>query len=438
LLRRFYRGEMLGRVCEPAMITYQDDYRRDLFDAMRRLALERFPEDVFEGLVGVTRLRAVLLREDRMDDLVELARRCKPLKCVSDLSDLRWSGGRLIATVTAELTYDDEEPLVAVRRGDRYYLDPRLTDGLVDIDRIDVTEDLSEVFADVVIRNRDNAVEWFVPTALQLKRIVQGDRYRLVFSGTADLDPMTLHGGAPLPYGTWDVSIRMHALGLARRTRIGEQRAAAAERGIGPALFGSPPRFVLSYWTGGMLNLSFDIDERSKSWATGVAEGKVGQATVENGVLSVPIPVVTEPGTTAAAVRVVLGDGKTGSSCTLPAEIRPTTDGRATLRATISAAVPGPVDALRAGEYPLSLATNDIRRHPARIGSVVVSGSGRATGAAVRGSRPATPVGFRVGTALRRSRFRRPIAKWVASLPPDKQLRVRTMAKRWLRTPPRG
>jgi hypothetical protein len=186
-----------------------------------------------------------------------------------------------------------------------------------------------------------------------------------------------------------------------------------------------------------MLNLSLDIGERSKSWATGVAEGKVGQATVDSGRLSVPLPVVTSPGTTASAVRVVLGDGMKGSSCTLPAEVRPTPDGHATLVATVSATVPGPVDALRAGEYPLALATNDVRRQPARIGAVIVGEDGRAAGASVRGSRATTPLAFRVGTALRRSRFRRPIAKAVAALPTETQQRVRTMAKQILRTPPK-
>src|SRR5436190_2753893 len=139
-LRRFYRVEMLGRLSEPSMPTYADDYRKSLFTGVRKLALDCFPDEVPDGLLSIPRVRSVLLREDRMNDMVEMAKRCKTVGARCTLDSLQWKSGRLLAEFSTELIHDNGDPVVVVEREGRYWLDPRLVAGAVPEKWTDATE----------------------------------------------------------------------------------------------------------------------------------------------------------------------------------------------------------------------------------------------------------------------------------------------------------
>jgi hypothetical protein len=245
---------------------------------------------------------------------------------------------------------------------------------------------------------------------------------------------MTLHGGRPLPKGAWDLTLRVKALGLGRRIRVGAERAPSADRGALPAVLGTPPRMVLPYWTDEFGNLTIDIDERNKSWAKAVAAQGVGKAQVHDGRLSASLPVVTTPTTAAAPVQIVLDhEGPGGSACWLPARIEPA-DGRAQLVSDITSDVPGPVGLLRSGDYRLSVKTNDQKRAPEVVGTVAVVEGRAADAVAHRPPRrtPSEAVRDAVGTGVRHPRALRLARRTLAALPPETAQRVRSRAERML------
>ena len=66
---------MLSRLAGASFVDGDPAYRRELFEAIRDLALDRIDDAVHDGLGPVNRLRSTLVRAGRFDDLVELARR---------------------------------------------------------------------------------------------------------------------------------------------------------------------------------------------------------------------------------------------------------------------------------------------------------------------------------------------------------------------------
>jgi poly(ribitol-phosphate) beta-N-acetylglucosaminyltransferase len=75
VLRRWYRVEMLGRLGGEAFLANDEDYRRELYDEVRALALGLFTgPGIWKPLSEQLRTRSALLREGRYDDLVALAR----------------------------------------------------------------------------------------------------------------------------------------------------------------------------------------------------------------------------------------------------------------------------------------------------------------------------------------------------------------------------
>ncbi len=95
LLRRFYRIEMLSRLAGASFVDSDPSYRRELFEAIRGLALDRIDDAVHDGLGPVNRLRSTLLRAGRLDDLVELARRELRVELRCRVGAVGWAHGRL-------------------------------------------------------------------------------------------------------------------------------------------------------------------------------------------------------------------------------------------------------------------------------------------------------------------------------------------------------
>ena len=69
LMLHWYRGKMLKRVGGRDWLWREEDFRRELFEAVRPLALERFGEEVHERLPFNLRLRSKLLRRGDYDAL---------------------------------------------------------------------------------------------------------------------------------------------------------------------------------------------------------------------------------------------------------------------------------------------------------------------------------------------------------------------------------
>jgi len=71
-----------------------------------------------------------MLERDGLDGLVELARRCEPLRRHAELTDICWRDVGLVVESQLWLDPADGTPAVAAARDGRYLLDPRLTAGV--------------------------------------------------------------------------------------------------------------------------------------------------------------------------------------------------------------------------------------------------------------------------------------------------------------------
>ncbi|MFF3751196.1 glycosyltransferase [Streptomyces sp. NPDC002018] len=286
LLRRFYRVEMLSRVgVPPRGLPADPPFRDDPYEAVRDLAMEFMTNGVHQGLAAVPRTRSVLLREDRREDLTEFTRRQSDLVARCSVERPLWNRDRFKASFTARFAGDPGgSGLLLARRGERYFLAPALTDGVLS-EPVEVTDELKSFKADVLLRHTESAHVWVMPreTSLALEEepaprttretpeagggtpdsggvgtpdgsgvgtadsggvgTADGSRdatadgsgegadgtavlVRPVVRGSFAVDPLRAAGGAPLAEGVWEVRIRLMGAGFDRYARLGGSTAA--------------------------------------------------------------------------------------------------------------------------------------------------------------------------------------------------------------------
>ena len=73
LLAHWYTGKSLGRLGAGTLLAYPPDYRRELYEEIRALVLERFPPSLDQFLPPSFRPRSVLLRAGSLEGLEALA-----------------------------------------------------------------------------------------------------------------------------------------------------------------------------------------------------------------------------------------------------------------------------------------------------------------------------------------------------------------------------
>ncbi len=219
--RRFLKTEMLGRLGGRKLRTAPDAQREALLSEIRALMEERFPLSVDAGLAVGTRVRAAVTRTGTVADLVALDARMRPLQPIVRLRGWRTTdGGTIELAVEAELALDGSRLVLEPAEDQGWLLPTGLAGAEVSAD-VRRLEPLPETMGDVVIRHRDTLDEWFVPPTLSpvVEPVAGGGR--LVWRGTAVLDPDTLAGGAPLRPGLHDLFLRVDAFGINRTVRIG-------------------------------------------------------------------------------------------------------------------------------------------------------------------------------------------------------------------------
>lgn len=113
LLRHWFRGKILKRLSGRQMVRYPDDYRDRLLDVVTPLAQKKFGPGVDAGLGFPHRIRAGLLRADRREDLLALARFEADITCRAVVTEARWSrGGGLHLTLRVTLTREGHDAFV--------------------------------------------------------------------------------------------------------------------------------------------------------------------------------------------------------------------------------------------------------------------------------------------------------------------------------------
>lgn len=262
ILRRFYQVEMLRRIVEAVQRDYPQDYKESLFTEIYKLAHERIPESADEGLPALWRIQSHLLRTERRDDLLEFVRRCLAVKGRTRVEEVRWSDGCVSARFSANLVDGDRNPLGLYQKGDAFYVDPVLTDGLLPPDHPAAETVPKTLRAEVSIKNRDSAVSWDVPAKLEARfgePTGPFDARPATLHGDLVLDQERLAGGRPLERGIWDVYVRVLMHGFDRKPRLGDRTKSVPEIGL-PGLLGRPAMLVVPYFTDPHGNLSLDVE----------------------------------------------------------------------------------------------------------------------------------------------------------------------------------
>ncbi|MFF1423016.1 glycosyltransferase family 2 protein [Streptomyces sp. NPDC058280] len=339
LLRRFYRVEMLGRLSEPSVLGYPREHLDEMCEAIRPLADEFMHDGVHDGLGSLTRLRSTLLRADDREGLLKTARFAKSVKGVARLEDFDWQqDGKVAVSVTGRLVHgDDREPLRLIRRDERYFLHPDITEGLLpDGELLDVTDDLGGFKGEISLRNRETAVEWPCPATYTTEIEALGDdTYEVVLHGTGQVTSEAVKGRGKVSRGFWDVWVPLRGLGLVRKARLGADRAPQVDATCLPALLGSPARPVIPYFTDPHGNLTFDVAGRAKKLAVYLADRPVLRMPGSRQELRLDVFTGTKSTSWAVELELTSADGVTR---TVPGTLRPD-HGRAHVR--IPARVPG-------------------------------------------------------------------------------------------------
>ncbi|MDQ3740484.1 MAG: glycosyltransferase, partial [Actinomycetota bacterium] len=182
LYTRWLRGKVLGRAGGPPFLRWDEDYRRERYEEIRKLTLERFHEGVDALLPLNWRVRAKLVRAGDYEGLKAFAAYESSLRV---LADVRTEGADL--HVTARFADD------AVRFDERMHWIP--PDGVAFAEERDAREDLARSDLYVFVRGPGK-----VEFALPVDFTIDGTTLR----GTARFDPATAAAGAQLPPGRWD------------------------------------------------------------------------------------------------------------------------------------------------------------------------------------------------------------------------------------------
>jgi glycosyltransferase involved in cell wall biosynthesis len=311
LLERPFNQEMLGRLrARGRLLAASEASREVLLAEIRRLMIERFPDD-FEALFPfATRVFAAAVRAGRLDTVMDLNDRLAALRCRATLTDLRWETGRWRAHIEVEILVDGSPVLTRSSEEGEWVLDPRLTPiGLPA--RPEAADDPTTARPVVVVIDRVTGEEWFVPCEFEpsLRPLAEASPgQHVVMVGSADLDVATLAGGRRLAKGRWDVNVRMSTLGVELQSRLGPLSVDGFPR-PSPALVGPRSTMVVPYLTEQFGNLTLDVGQQGHTLVEELAlhSGRSFEASGEH--LSAAVDVDVGPGSPPRSVDLELCEG---------------------------------------------------------------------------------------------------------------------------------
>ena len=303
LYRRWFRNEMVERLRGRRMIGWPDDYRRQLFDEIRAITIERFGPGVAEGLQPIQQIVAALIVAGELDQLIALARWETSLTASAVLDDIRWTDGALLVAFEAEL-HADGKPMEYRRDGAVVHIDPplgRTARAAIAAQGADTALRITGAKADLVARHRESSAEFNQP--MRVDHLVTDDeRPRFIVTARASVDPLTAAAGSRLAHGIWDLFVRISANGWTKETRLGARRSAGVSTSLAGAMVGEPAEFVWPYWTEGYDNIALDVTRTTKRFAAALNALSPHEATATDEQLVVTLP-VSVPAVTPMTVR---------------------------------------------------------------------------------------------------------------------------------------
>jgi poly(ribitol-phosphate) beta-N-acetylglucosaminyltransferase len=342
LYRRWLRVEIVDRMRGRRMLAKPADYRRELFEEMRGVVVERFGPGVAAGLAPAQRVVAELIRAGRFDDVVAYAEWESAVTPKAVPGTVEWHDGGVRIGFDTEYTAG-KAALTFPVDGERTPAGgaPADLDQAIAWLGADAVAGFGRARADLVLRERSTSASYFQPVDITRERVPASadGRVRLVLRCTARLDPAAAAGGAPVQGGLWDLYVRLTVGGWTKECRLGP-----APQPVRP----TPPagvvagRTVLPYWTKPHANLSLDVNRAVKS--LGLVRLAPEDVTVTGGRLTAPLPLYV-PRSTDVLLR--LTGTASGRDVEVPATLAPADEGRGALLTTAAL----PLEELRAASW---------------------------------------------------------------------------------------
>ncbi|WSQ07240.1 glycosyltransferase [Streptomyces sp. NBC_01231] len=300
LHRRWLRNEMVERMRGRRLLNAPVDYRKELFDEIRGVVVERFGPGVAAGLPLTQRIIAELIAADRFDDVVAFAEWEASVAVRAEPGPVRWEDGALKIDLTAEYRLGGR-PMTfpADRTGAAPTGPPRDVTDAVGRVSADSVEQFGKATADLLVRERASSAQYFQPVEFtrEIVPVEDGEGVRLVLRATATVDPASAAGGIAPGNGLWDVFVRVKLGGWTKECRLGpmpHKGRAAASAGV------VADRVLLPYWTD-RGHLALDVDRASKRLGLfGIGSGDV---TVTGDRLRASLPLYV-PGDTEVLLRL--------------------------------------------------------------------------------------------------------------------------------------
>jgi glycosyltransferase involved in cell wall biosynthesis len=258
---RFMRSYVLDRLSEPTILRASDAKLAATFREIRTLLLERYPQPALDRPWPLHRARAAAIRNDRLDLVVDIARRAATVAAAGTV--IAAAGDGTTWRLTVDATLRDTTGLAVAVVDD--------TDGwrvpsLIPIDAEDRPSSSEEILTSLrgrlTLRERTSFEEWIVPGSVTTSlppspaagspahparahaaHVHTAHVHTMAVQLEAELDPRTIAGGRPLQPGRWDVRLGITGLGLNRRA--GLQIPADVIATLPPTtVYGTPAVFV--------------------------------------------------------------------------------------------------------------------------------------------------------------------------------------------------
>ncbi|MEU8846498.1 glycosyltransferase family A protein [Streptomyces sp. NPDC048564] len=255
LFRRWLRVEMVERMRARRLLALPADYRRDLFEEIHQVVVERFGPGVAAGLQPTQQVVATLIAAGRYDDVEAFAEWEAGIALTAVPERVAWEDGTLRVAFTAEYA-SAGEPMTFAASTARTPLDGPPEDLAAAVAWVgaDTVARFEGATADLLVRERASAAQYFQPVEFTREEVPAGDdgRVRLLLRATATVDPAGLTRD-----GLWDALVRVKLGGWTKECRPGP-----APRGNRPAPYAAVTggHVVLPYWTSPHAHLALDVD----------------------------------------------------------------------------------------------------------------------------------------------------------------------------------
>jgi glycosyltransferase involved in cell wall biosynthesis len=322
LFRRWLRVEMVERMRGRRFLVLPDDYRRELFQEIHGVVVERFGPGVAAGLQPTQQVVAALIAANRYDEAVAFAEWEDSIALKVTPGDIGWEDGALRIGFSAEYASAGEPMTFPADSASTPLGDPpkEVSEAIAWVGA-ETAVRFGKATADLLLRERSSSAQHFQPVRFTRETVPVGvgGRVRLVLRTTATVDPATLPGS-----GVWDAVVRVKLGGWTKECRLGPMPHAgrpAAHAGL------VADRAVLPYWTEPHGNLSLDLGASGKR----LGLGRTG-VTASGDRFSAVLPLYV-PGDTKVLLRLTAA----GRSVDVTGTLSPTADD---VRARLEAGLP--------------------------------------------------------------------------------------------------